>query len=52
MGTISLVESFTDIRNVGTLLTYCLLARLIWIGFVTENRQQSAVVIMVSENIW
>lgn len=52
MGTIPLVESFIDTRNIGTLIAYAFLIILITIAFVTENRQQSVVIIMVSFHIY
>lgn len=48
MGTIPLVESFLDIRNIGTIVAYAFLFTLIGVAFVTENRQQSVIIIMVS----
>lgn len=48
MGTVPLVESFTDPRNFVTLLAYSLIATLVWIAFVSENRQQSTLIVMVS----
>lgn len=48
MGTVPLVESFTDPRNFITLLAYSLIATLVWIAFVSENRQQSTLIVMVS----
>lgn len=47
MGTVPLVESFTDVRNIATILAYTFVATLVWIAFVIENRQQSAIIIMV-----
>lgn len=48
MGTIPLVESFLDIRNLTTVATYLFLLLLIATAFSTENRHQSVVLIMVS----
>lgn len=45
MGTVALVETFTDPRNLATVLFYLLLARLIWAAFF----QGDSVVIMVIE---
>lgn len=48
MGTIPLVESFMDSRNLGTIAAYGFLVALIVVAFTTENRQHSIVLIMVS----
>lgn len=48
MGTVPLIESVTDPRNVATLLAYTFLATLVWIAYVNENRQHSAIIIMVN----
>lgn len=49
MGTVPLVEHIIDVRNMATILTYALLSTFIWIAFNTENRQQSAIMIMVCD---
>lgn len=49
MGTVPLIETLTDPRNLATLLTYVFIASLIWTAFVTENRHHSAIIIMVSD---
>lgn len=48
MGTIPLVESFFDVRNLGTVATYTCLAALVIAAYTTENRQQCVVILMVS----
>lgn len=48
MGTVPLVETFSDPRNIVTLIAYTTLCILVWISFITENRQQSTLIIMVS----
>lgn len=48
MGTVPLVENFTDSRNLATFATYILITALIWIAFTTDNQQKSAIIIMVS----
>lgn len=46
MGTVSLVESFTDPRNLATLAFYLLIGRLVWAAFAHGD----PVIIMVSRN--
>ncbi|XP_050093554.1 protein O-mannosyl-transferase Tmtc3 [Anopheles aquasalis] len=46
MGTVPLVESFTDPRNLSTLGAYTLIGVLAWVAFVENHRQKSAVVVM------
>lgn len=46
MGTVPLVESFTDMRNMATLSTYFFIAALVWVAFKTKNKQQSVVLII------
>lgn len=48
MGTVPLVESFLDSRNLATITAYLFLFVLVSTAFVTENRQQSIVILMVS----
>lgn len=48
MGTVPLVETFFDARNLATLATYSLLIALLWVAFNTDNQQRSAAIIMVS----
>uniref|UniRef100_A0A182TYJ6 DUF1736 domain-containing protein n=1 Tax=Anopheles melas TaxID=34690 RepID=A0A182TYJ6_9DIPT len=50
MGTVPLVESFTDPRNLATLGAYSLIGVLVWVAFIENHRQKSAVVVMVSRN--
>lgn len=50
MGTVPLVETFFDARNLATLGTYALLIALLWVAFNTDNQQRSAAIIMVSQN--
>lgn len=49
MGTIPLVESISDVRNLGTLAAYLLIGTLVWISFTNDNRQKAGVIIMVSD---
>ncbi|XP_023716929.1 protein O-mannosyl-transferase Tmtc3 [Cryptotermes secundus] len=46
MGTVPLVESFIDTRNIATFLSYAILLLLTYMAVVTENRQQATVIIM------
>nr|XP_040240135.2 protein O-mannosyl-transferase Tmtc3 [Anopheles coluzzii]XP_040240136.2 protein O-mannosyl-transferase Tmtc3 [Anopheles coluzzii]XP_040240137.2 protein O-mannosyl-transferase Tmtc3 [Anopheles coluzzii]XP_040240138.2 protein O-mannosyl-transferase Tmtc3 [Anopheles coluzzii]XP_040240139.2 protein O-mannosyl-transferase Tmtc3 [Anopheles coluzzii]XP_049465911.1 protein O-mannosyl-transferase Tmtc3 [Anopheles coluzzii] len=46
MGTVPLVESFTDPRNLATLGAYSLIGVLVWVAFIENHRQKSAVVVM------
>lgn len=48
MGTVPLVETFSDPRNIVTLVAYTTLCILVWISFISENRQQTTLIIMVS----
>lgn len=48
MGTVPLVESFFDVRNLVTLVSYAVLLLLTYVAIITENRQQAIVIIMVS----
>lgn len=48
MGTVPIIDSLMDARNLATVLTYLLLAVLVWVAFVSENFQQTTVIIMVS----
>lgn len=48
MGTVPLIETFTDARNIATILAYTFIATLVWVAFVIENRQHSAIIIMVN----
>ena len=49
MGTVPLVESITDPRNLSTLMAYSLIFLLAWMAFVNNQRQKSSVIIMVSK---
>jgi hypothetical protein len=51
MGTVPLVKSFLDTRNIATLLSYAVLLLLTYVAVVTENRQQATVIIMVSTKL-
>lgn len=51
MGTVLLVESFFDMRNLATLAAYTFLLALGITAFISENRQQSVVIIIVSWSI-
>ncbi|XP_049825816.1 protein O-mannosyl-transferase Tmtc3-like [Aethina tumida] len=46
MSTVPLVESFFDVRNLGTIMTYAFLFGIMSKAFTTENRQQSIVLLM------
>uniref|UniRef100_A0A182P8F0 DUF1736 domain-containing protein n=1 Tax=Anopheles epiroticus TaxID=199890 RepID=A0A182P8F0_9DIPT len=46
MGTVPLVESFTDPRNLATLGAYSMIGVLVWVAFIENHRQKSAVVVM------
>lgn len=48
MGTIPLVESVTDKRNLATLASYVVVLVLVYVALVSENRQQTNNIIMVS----
>jgi protein O-mannosyl-transferase len=50
-GTIRLVESFYDLRNLATIWSYGCLSWLIWVAISTENRRKANVVILVSSRI-
>lgn len=52
MGTVPLVETFFDMRNLATLATYSLLFALLWVAFNTDNQQHSAAIIMVSKHFY
>jgi hypothetical protein len=52
MGTVPLIESIADPRNVLTFGTYLLIGTLVWVAIVNKNRQKSAVIIMVSKLIY
>jgi len=48
MGTIPLVESTSDPRNLATLATYTVIVALVYTAFTTSNRTKRIVVIMVN----
>lgn len=48
MGTIPLVESFVDPRNLATIAAYTFFIALFITAYTTENRQQRLVILMVS----
>lgn len=50
MGTIPLVESFTDVRNLATLGTHGTVLGLLVTAVITRSRQTSVILIMVSNN--
>lgn len=52
MGTIPLVESFMDPRNLATIVAYGFLVALVVVAFTTENRQHSIIILMVSYEIF
>lgn len=47
MGTVPLIESLVDCRNIATLLAYTAIATLCYIALTTDNKQQSNMIIMV-----
>lgn len=48
MGTIPLIESFVDVRNLATLATHGTVIGLLVTAVVTHSRQTSVILIMVS----
>ncbi|XP_018332006.1 transmembrane and TPR repeat-containing protein CG4050 [Agrilus planipennis] len=46
MGTVPLIESLLDPRNLGTLIGYIFIATFAWTAFTSENRQKAVVLIM------
>lgn len=46
MGTVPLVESFVDRRNIATLFSYGMIAVLSYIALTTDNKQQCNMIIM------
>lgn len=52
MGTIPLVESFTDIRNLATIATHGTILGLLATATLTRNRQTSVILIMVITTIF
>ena len=48
MGTIPLVESFVDPRNLSTIAAYTFFMALFITAYTTENRQQRVTILMVS----
>lgn len=50
MGTIPLIESFTDVRNLATLTTHGAVLGLLVTAVVTRSRQTSVILIMVSKD--
>lgn len=48
MGTVPIIDSLMDPRNVATVLAYLLIGVLVWVAFVSESVQQTTVIIMVS----
>lgn len=48
MGTVPLVESFSDPRNLTTLAAYSLIGVLVWMAFLQGDRHRSGVIVMVS----
>jgi hypothetical protein len=51
MGTIPLLNSLADPRNLATLASFVSLLVLAYVGLTTENRQQATVLIMVSTRV-
>lgn len=48
MGTIPLIESFSDPRNLATIVTHTTILGLLITAILTPNRQTSIILIMVS----
>lgn len=48
MGTVPLIERLLDPRNAATVLAFAFVAALVWQAYRTENRQHSAIILMVS----
>lgn len=48
MGTVPLVESFFDVRNLATVAAYGFLVALMVVAFTTENKHRGGVILMVS----
>lgn len=46
MGTVPLVESFSDPRNMATLGAYSLIGVLVWVAFLQGDRHRSGVIVM------
>ncbi|KAF7280203.1 hypothetical protein GWI33_006296 [Rhynchophorus ferrugineus] len=46
MGTVPLIESMFDVRNLATLGTYLFVGALVGTAFLTKNRQKSVILIM------
>ncbi|XP_076274309.1 protein O-mannosyl-transferase Tmtc3-like [Rhynchophorus ferrugineus] len=46
MGTVPLIESMFDVRNLATLGTYLFIGALVGTAFLTKNRQKSVILIM------
>lgn len=51
MGTVPLVETIFDTRNLATIATYSLFIALLWVAFNTDNQQKSTIILMVSINL-
>lgn len=51
MGTVPLVESFSDPRNLTTLGAYSLIGVLVWMAFLQGDRHRSGVIVMVSRDL-
>lgn len=48
MGTVPLVETFLDVRNMATLATYTFFGLMAFVAFTTNNTKQRVVTLMVS----
>ncbi|XP_054160787.1 protein O-mannosyl-transferase Tmtc3-like isoform X2 [Oppia nitens] len=46
MGTIPLIETYSDIRNVGTIVFYMIFCILVWKAFTSSHRQTAQVLII------
>ncbi|CRK86591.1 CLUMA_CG000216, isoform A [Clunio marinus] len=46
MGTIELIKSFNDVRNVMTILTYTIYGWMIWLAISCENRRKANALLM------
>lgn len=52
MGTIELIKSIYDPRNLMTTLTYVIIGWLGWLAISCENRRKANVLVLVSVSFW
>lgn len=50
MGTVPLVQSFLDPRNIATIFSYLVLGMLIIIALLSDGKERSILIIMVKYN--